>query len=119
MSTRVSISPPGWVAFKPGSKFRDEPGSQQRICHGKFWYTLAFDENGTTGKQINHCTGKTRPLRRIAGFPVAPASSNAAPAAESAPAPGPVEAARVKHPPQPATAGNGFPNLLTSANVTF
>lgn len=114
----------GWVAFRPGSKFRDDPGSSQRICHGKFWYTLAFDDNGTTGKQINHCTGKTRPLRRVAGFPVpaAPAAPAAPPAAVPAVSAGSNEAeGRVtKHPPQPATsAGNGFPNLLTSANVTF
>lgn len=114
----------GWVAFRPGSKFRDDPGSSQRICHGKFWYTLAFDDNGTTGKQINHCTGKTRPLRRVAGFAVPAAAPAAAPAASAsfneAEAGQAGQAGRVtKHPPQAATAGNGFPNLLTSANVTF
>ena len=119
----------GWVPFRPGSKFRDDPGSSQRICHGKFWYTLAFDENGNSGKQINHCTGKTRPLRRIGGFPVTAATAgsnpNAAPTTAPVAAPPTAEATetsnatRVKHPPQPTTAVNGFPNLLTSANVTF
>ncbi|CAK9098843.1 unnamed protein product [Durusdinium trenchii] len=98
----------GWVPFRPGSKFRDDPGSSQRICHGKFWYTLAFDENGSTGKQINHCTGKVRPLRRVQGPPCA-ASAGSETSTERP----------QKHPPQPAAAPNGFPNLLTSANVTF
>eukprot|EP00913_Durusdinium_trenchii_P014699 g13789.t1 len=58
--------------------------------------------------RINHCTGKVRPLRRVQGPPCA-ASAGSETSTERP----------QKHPPQPAAAPNGFPNLLTSANVTF
>ena len=55
----------GWIPFRPGCKFKDEPGTIQHICHGKFWYALTFDEDGLTGTQSNTCTGKVRQLRRV------------------------------------------------------
>lgn len=55
----------GWIPFKTSSKFRDQPGTEQQVCLGQFWYCLTFDSDGNTGTQKNLCTGKTRPLRRV------------------------------------------------------
>lgn len=54
----------GWIPFTTSSKFRDQPGTEQHVCLGQFWYALTFDSDGYTGKQKNLCTGKSRPLRR-------------------------------------------------------
>ena len=63
----------GWIPFRPGCKFKDDPGTIQHICHGKFWYALTFDEDGLTGTQSNTCTGKVRQLRRVLPIASSPA----------------------------------------------
>lgn len=55
-----------WVPLLPGTRLNDQAGSKQEVVNGQFWYRLVFDENGTTGTQVNLSTGKSRPLRRSA-----------------------------------------------------
>jgi len=88
----------GWVPFRPGCKFKDEAGTQSKICNGKFWYNLVFDESGNTGKQINCSSGKTRQLRKMLNGKLAPPAEPAAPALPSQPE----QQAPAAQPPAPA-----------------
>ena len=108
----------GWVPFRPGCKFKDEAGTQSKICNGKFWYNLVFDESGNTGKQINCSSGKTRQLRKMLNGKLAPPAEPAAPALPSQPeqqAP----AAQPPAPAQPAPPAQPQPAPPQAAQLTL
>mmetsp|Transcript_59273 Transcript_59273/g.111059 ORF Transcript_59273/g.111059 Transcript_59273/m.111059 type:complete len:626 (+) Transcript_59273:25-1902(+) len=94
----------GWVPFRPGCKFKDDAGSKVSICHGQFWYTLTFDANGSTGKQVNQRTGKARQLRRV----------EASTPTEQIPTPAEPMAPEEEQKQQDLAAGGWFPSLLNS-----
>eukprot|EP00441_Pelagodinium_beii_P041046 CAMPEP_0197632690 /NCGR_PEP_ID=MMETSP1338-20131121/9314_1 /TAXON_ID=43686 ORGANISM="Pelagodinium beii, Strain RCC1491" /NCGR_SAMPLE_ID=MMETSP1338 /ASSEMBLY_ACC=CAM_ASM_000754 /LENGTH=632 /DNA_ID=CAMNT_0043204257 /DNA_START=108 /DNA_END=2006 /DNA_ORIENTATION=+ len=74
-----------WIPFRPGSKLKDHPGTEQHMVHGQFWYLLKFDADGVSGSQKNTHTGKVRSLRRVQpslkaeqpSLPAAPQASQA------------------------------------------
>jgi len=99
----------GWIPFRPGCKFKDEPGTIQHICHGKFWYALTFDEDGLTGTQSNTCTGKVRQLRRV--LPASPDERQAADITATSD-----QSQEKKMQTQPALpAGGWYPSLLNGS----
>lgn len=65
-----------WAPLLPGMKLNDQAGMQQEVVNGQFWYRLTFDDNGSTGMQVNLSTGKTRPLRRVHASKVAAANDS-------------------------------------------
>eukprot|EP00930_Biecheleria_cincta_P025488 TRINITY_DN18149_c0_g1_i1.p1 TRINITY_DN18149_c0_g1~~TRINITY_DN18149_c0_g1_i1.p1 ORF type:complete len:725 (-),score=106.91 TRINITY_DN18149_c0_g1_i1:286-2460(-) len=54
-----------WIPFRSATKLRDNPGTEQNIVQGQFWYALKFEADGMSGSQKNISTGKVRPLRRV------------------------------------------------------
>jgi hypothetical protein len=54
-----------WTLLRSATKLRDNPGTEQNIVQGTFWYALKFNDDGISGSQKNISTGKVRPLRRV------------------------------------------------------